>query len=229
MDIEIPARDGFTFAVSIEHDDSAGLPWENEDGHGPVSDWRKAGYNGRASKAPGELLLCDDNPSGLRGTRAARFYDYATACKVALRDQWGVAPYRLSHSCTMNGIYTVSAHWFEGRELLDFTSCGDDLNSAIADCYRQHKATFPSARAYAAAAARADYDRLRRFCDGDWHYLGLIVTASRNGIELASASLWGLESDCGDYLDSVARELSGEALEQAQEQLEALCDCEGAE
>lgn len=26
-----------------------------------------------------------------------------------------------------------------------------------------------------------------------WHYVGLIVTASRNGIELGSDSLWGIE------------------------------------
>ena len=35
------------------------------------------------------------------------------------------------------------------------------------------------------------------FWRGDWNYVGTVVTASRCGIELGSASIWGQE--CGTY------------------------------
>lgn len=75
--------DGFTFTATIHADDDATPPWEREDGHGPVSDWRRAGYSGHAPKSPGERPLCEDHAS-------VRFYDFAEACKIALRDGWGV-------------------------------------------------------------------------------------------------------------------------------------------
>ena len=68
---------------------------------------------------------------------------------------------------------------------------------------------------FGAKAALADYERLRRYCDGHWSYVGVIVTASRDGIELGHASLWGLESDAGDYLTDTANELADEALDEA--------------
>lgn len=170
-------RDGFTFAARIEHDDMHGAPWEECDGHGPVTDWERRG------KLPGELVLCDDNPSGLRGNTARRFYDFQDACRIALRDGWNAAPYAI-----------------EGE----------------------------TARQRAARAARADYEYLRAWCNDDWSYCGVIVTASRNGVELASASLWGIESNAGDYLRDVANELLEDALGQAREALESLCDCEEA-
>lgn len=69
-------KDGFTFRVTKEHDHDAGTPWEREDGHGPVSDWT------RRDKMPGELILNTDH--GYK-----RFYDFAEACRIALRDGWG--------------------------------------------------------------------------------------------------------------------------------------------
>lgn len=68
LDGEEAERDGFTFRASIKHDADCGTPWDNCDGHGPVSDWE------RRAKLAGELVLCDDNPSGLRGNTARRFY-----------------------------------------------------------------------------------------------------------------------------------------------------------
>jgi hypothetical protein len=70
---------GLTFRIDIEPDQDHGAPWEERDGHGPVSGWRD-----RESKAPGERVLCVD-----RGK--ARFYDYAGAMKLAKRDGWGLA------------------------------------------------------------------------------------------------------------------------------------------
>lgn len=79
----------------------------------------------------------------------------------------------------------------------------------------------------AAKAARADYERLRRYCAGDWCYVGVVVTASRDGVELGSASLWGLESDCDeDHLADCACELAEEALDEAKERLASLCQCD---
>lgn len=80
-------------------------------------------------------------------------------------------------------------------------------------------------RQRAARAARADFERLRAWCNDDWHWCGIVVTAYRNGIELGSASLWGIESDSSDYLEETARELCEEAMEQAREALASLCEC----
>ena len=70
-----------------------------------------------------------------------------------------------------------------------------------------------SPRMKAARAVRADYERLRAWCESKWEYIGVVVTPlTPDGDELRSKSraLWGIESDAGDYLDTVARELIGE-------------------
>ena len=69
---------GLTFRVTQEHDHDHGAPWDEEDGHGEVSDWT------RRDKKPGERVLCDD-----RGQK--RFYNFAGAVKTA-RAEWGVGP-----------------------------------------------------------------------------------------------------------------------------------------
>lgn len=91
----------------------------------------------------------------------------------------------------------------------------DDVNAAWREVYAEMRASYPSARAYAAAAARADYEFLRAWCNDEWSYCGVIVTAYRNRIELGRASLWGIESNAGEYLRDVANELLEEALEEA--------------
>lgn len=78
----------FQFAVSVEHDDCAGAPWQEHDGHGPVSDWT------RRDKRPGEIVLCKDS----RG--ACRFYNFAQAVKIAKRECWDAAPYNTDKSQT---------------------------------------------------------------------------------------------------------------------------------
>jgi hypothetical protein len=66
----------FQFSVTYESDDCASAPWEDSDGHGPVSDWE------RRNKRPGEMILNSDR-------HAKRFYDYQESCRIALRDGWG--------------------------------------------------------------------------------------------------------------------------------------------
>lgn len=69
-----------TFSVSFEHDHDHGAPWDNEEGHGPVTGWVTR------DKLPGELVLNSNRNS-------KRFYDFAEACRIALRDGWDAAPY----------------------------------------------------------------------------------------------------------------------------------------
>ena len=146
---------GRTFTAFTVYDDTGDMPWEREDGHGPVSKWRP-----KDSKAPGEMVLCED-----RGQ--ARFYDFAAAVKLARKDGWDTKPYGTRK---------------------------------------------PGERAH--AAAMADFERLRRFCAGDWGYIGVIVEDARG----RQASLWGIESDSHDYHKEVARELADEMIVQAREE-----------
>lgn len=75
-----------TFKVEIEHDTDHGAPWEEEDGHGPVTGWEcRDHYKG--GKRPGELILNSD------GRGNFRFYDFAEACRIALADGWDAAPH----------------------------------------------------------------------------------------------------------------------------------------
>jgi hypothetical protein len=67
----------------------------------------------------------------------------------------------------------------------------------------------------AARAAEADFNRLRRWCEDDWCYVGVVISVSEDGkvIDRHAASLWGIESDADEYLLEVARDLAEEAFE----------------
>lgn len=165
-------KDGIKYVATIHHDDSGIIPWEEFDGHGPVSDWE------RRDKAPGEMILCNDRSSN-------RFYDFAEACKIALRDGWGC-----------NG----------GR--------------------REGE----TKRAYAARAAMADYEYLRRFCNGDWCYVGVAVQAiavleDGSEIELTdeySHACWGIDSDSREHIVDIANEELSACEKEAKEALKEL-------
>jgi hypothetical protein len=162
----IGEHDGFTFVATIHGDSDTDAPWDNEDGHGPVSAWRA-----KDSKAPGELVLSTDRTS-------CRFYDFAAACQQARTEGWGAT--------------------------------GDDGMKA---------------REKAAHAARADFERLKAWCDDEWSYVGVAVTVSRNGIQLTGNydhALWGIESDSAVHLTETAEEYAQEALAAAREAIAAL-------
>jgi hypothetical protein len=72
---------GFTVTATAERDNDCGTPWENSDGHGPVSDWRP-----KNSKRPNERVLCEDRGS-------CRFYNWREAIQIARRDGWDAEPY----------------------------------------------------------------------------------------------------------------------------------------
>lgn len=210
MDIST-MKQGFDLAVTIEPDPHNEAPWDNSDGHGPVTDWTTS------SKSPGQLVLVSDGGS-------KRFYNWHEACALALRDEWGVSPYSLMiDASTRNpGMYQATAHHFDSDNAITSDWC-DCPNMARAQTYAMHRATM-SPRAYAALAASQDFARLNSWCEGDWCYVGIIVTASRAGIKLASASLWGIESDSGDYLTDCANELAQEAITDAQAAIAALME-----
>jgi hypothetical protein len=63
-------------------------------------------------------------------------------------------------------------------------------------------------------AAMADFNRLRAWCNDDWCYVGVIVATvcpcCDEVQEDNTQSLWGIESDAGEYLFEVAQELAEE-------------------
>lgn len=145
---------GFTFSVEYHYDEHTGSPWDEADGHGPVSGWE------RRDKKPGELILCED-----RGSK--RFYNYAEACRIALRDGWG-APGAI-----------------EGE----------------------------TKRQKAARAAVSDFEYLRGWCNGEWHWAGIVVKMlDDEGEETGEEeSVWGYESCEKDFMRSEAESMA-EAL-----------------
>lgn len=90
------------------------------------------------------------------------------------------------------------------------------------------------AEEYARKAAHEEYQRYRSLRRGDWDYVGIVVDASRNGVKLASASLWGIErygrntpgfdsgSDCSEYFTETAREVAQEAIAEAEKAIDGL-------
>jgi hypothetical protein len=73
-------HEGHQFKVAAYRDEGMGAPWDEHDGHGPVSEWTSR------DKRPGELVLNET-----RGSR--RYYDFQEAVKIAKRDGWNVKPY----------------------------------------------------------------------------------------------------------------------------------------
>lgn len=79
--IAIREHRGHEIHIQWWRDDTMGTPWEEHDGHGPVSDWRPW-----SSKRPHERVLCQDTTG-----KSACFYDWKEAVNLARRDGWGVA------------------------------------------------------------------------------------------------------------------------------------------
>lgn len=79
----------------------------------------------------------------------------------------------------------------------------------------------PTAGETRAAAVLSDYEFLRRWCNDQWSYVGVIVTPIPRDeenpqdvpTEYASA-LWGIESDAYEYIAEVAHELADEVISQ---------------
>lgn len=70
-------------------------------------------------------------------------------------------------------------------------------------------------RQRAARAVEADFRRLKDWYEDRWHYVGVVVTERCpccNKFTGPSSSLWGIESDAGEYLDEVANILIDEII-----------------
>lgn len=196
--------DGFTLTATIERDNYMGAPWDNDDGHGPVSGWTSR------SKRAGEIVLNED-----RGQH--RFYDFQEAVKLAKKDGWGWLPGKL--------VYEKDATGEGGRATCgEFTAYDpENFNTAISEVYSLHRATM-STNKYAAKAALRDFKALKAWCDDEWYYVGVVISATYDGYEISdnAAALWGVECDYPDsdnsYLTEIANDLLEEALEEAKKE-----------
>jgi hypothetical protein len=71
--------------------------------------------------------------------------------------------------------------------------------------------------------AEQEYKRMCGLNDGSWIFVGLKVTVFRAGIELGSASLWGIESDSDEaYFIETFNEPAIEALAEAEKNRKAI-------
>ena len=75
---------------------------------------------------------------------------------------------------------------------------------------------WPTNGARAHAAALADFDYLRRFCNDQWHYCGIVVTLldADGEPDSVDASLWGIESEGDDYHEGIISELITDCISQ---------------
>ena len=135
--------DGMQFSLVIALDDLNDPPWEQADGHGPVSDWT------RREKRPGERVLHRD------GT-FRRYYDVAEAQRIALRDRWG--SYRPPVARPRVATRLHGAKWCD--------------RATVARLQGWLTARFgtkpPSARMVAAQAVAEDFQYLRAWCKNAW-------------------------------------------------------------
>lgn len=66
---------------------------------------------------------------------------------------------------------------------------------------------------------------VQRWKNDEWFYVGVVLSVSRNGVELSdhAASLWGIDCNFSNtsnaYLSEVAQELEAEALETARAEM----------
>lgn len=90
------------------------------------------------------------------------------------------------------------------------------LPKAIKECWDAAPYGVGTKQERAMRAMKADCDALRRWCDDDWWWVGMIVTLlDENDEELDEESCWGYESNCIDYLCSEARAWAAHMLVKA--------------
>ena len=129
-------RDGHRFRVNFRDDDDTTAPWKREDGHGPVSEWRRHafGMGSKPPKAPGEMILCWDHGSYLT-------YDFAAAVRQAKAEGWDAPPYgegtrgQRAHRAAMADFNRLR-EWCAGRwayvviEVTLLDDFGDDMDES---------------------------------------------------------------------------------------------------
>jgi len=116
------------------------------------------------------------------------------------------------------GEFVLAQEGFTGgqRRYYDFAAA---CRIARADGWGCQSPEGLTARQQAAMAAAEDFARLKAWCDDEWIWAGVVLEVERAGVILGHASLWGIESDAGDYFNQVAAELLTEALVAARAKL----------
>jgi hypothetical protein len=199
-------HEGFTFKVNFPYDTDTGMPWENCDGHGVVSDWT------RRDKRPGEVELCSD-----RGSK--RFYDVQESTKIAKRDGWGLSDEhkaellaRLSRSRRVKKVVETVVDNQRHRAIEWEDVILRDPNKPLTDGEVR------------AESVRRDFKFLEGWCNDQWGYVGVVVKLmleDEDG-ELVESdfedALWGVET-YDDYHMEVAYECAGNVLHEYRQHL----------
>lgn len=73
--------------------------------------------------------------------------------------------------------------------------------------------TIETPRERAARAAMADYQALRAWCNDEWLWCGIVITATVDDCPLASDSLWGIDCNYPGSDNSYLLEIANELLE----------------
>ena len=86
------------------------------------------------------------------------------------------------------------------KRFYDFAA---SVKKARAECWDTAPYKWKTKGEQAHAAALADFEYLRRWCNDDWHYCGVVVTMldDEGAATDISASLWGVEDEgyCSDH------------------------------
>ena len=107
-----------------------------------------------------------------------------------------------------------------------FYNFAEAVKMARAEGWNTPPYSWPSRGAQAAAAAMADFERLRDWCNDGWHWCGVVVKlldadGEETGID---SSVWGIKSDGGDYFDEVIEELMTDCLQHLDAQVHPVND-----
>jgi hypothetical protein len=110
-------------------------------------------------------------------------------------------------------------HWHAPTYLYDWQAAmklaraewgiSDDARAALARKLGRE----PTCGEIAEEAVRQDFQRMRGWVRDDWHYVGVVVVlvdAEGEDVDEETESLWGIESDAGEYLTETADDLAAE-------------------
>lgn len=191
---------GHAFIARHYTDDDMGAPWKEHDGHGPVS-----GFRPLETKRPGERPLGE-----LHRDNTTRFYDWQAAIETAKRDSWGLGPdalaeltKRLGKAPTARQIRAEAVQRdfdrLDGWARDDWQWIGVSVSPMVPTRARLESALSDIAGCDDIAAAQ---DTARAALIADDEYAD----------ETYDNALWGIESDAGDYLMTVARDLADQII-----------------
>lgn len=196
-------HEGTEYTVNVEPDPDMGPPWEEFDGHGPVYSLQYF------TDEPGYMLL---NPMDPRGP-LSHYYDFKKAVEIAKKDQWGWLPGPLVIERDEDNPMGITG----GRATCDEAGVSFydpvNFNAAIRQVYAYWRGTM-SEDDYAKHAAMKDFERLKAWCDDEWHYVSIDVETAcctcGQG-RYVGVSLGGLESDDEEGIREAAQEIIEDA------------------